>query len=263
VVSGGKNSVPVNWVIVAGLAGSLVLIGIGVWSDLGGPRVLPRLSLLRRFRQAAGRNPAPGYAVLETVFWVFVLATMVDNVQAPRESTTARLVWLLIIGPHEIGHLICMPFGWTLNILGGSLWQILAFLLPALYAFLVRRQISTSLVFWAMTGHSFINLAPYIGDARARSLPLLFGMSKEHHDWWNLLGHYGLLEYDHTLAAAATLIGAGIIVLAAAAGIITAWLLPRTRLGPAPRFEGNFFRAVAHALAEPGDTVAAEGTTPG
>jgi hypothetical protein len=127
------------------------------------------------------------------------------------------------------------------------------------FAFILRRQISGSLFFWVMTGHSLIDLSRYIADASAQDMPLLFGMSKDHHDWWNLLGHYGLLEYDHTLALIVKLGGIGIILLAVGMGIFTTWILPRRTLGHVPRYQGSFWAAVKIALAVPGQNI--EGPT--
>jgi hypothetical protein len=148
-----------------------------------------------------------------------------------------------------------MPFGWFLYVAGGSIWQVLFWALLGLYTFLVRRQITASLLMWTVTGHSFISMALYIGDARARALPLLFGASKDHHDWWNLLKQYGLLDYDHALALIATLAGSALILAAVGMGILTAWALPRTGIGPSPRFSGRFFPALRAALKAPEDVL--------
>ena len=55
----------------------------------------------------------------------------------------------------------------------------------------VLTQIS---LFWL--GHSFLNVAVYASDARARQLPLLGG-NRAGHDWHYMLGRLGILEYDH------------------------------------------------------------------
>ena len=73
-------------------------------------------------------------------------------------------------------------------------------------------------------------------------------MSKDHHDWWNLLRHYGLLEYDHTFANIATGLGLVIGCAAVLLGLLTTWLVPRTRLGNAPRYEGMLWGALRAAL---------------
>ena len=247
---------------------AIALMGIGAWTEVRARRIrrpalvtladevsvppepaplsAPGLpgTLALGVRAAVRRHPDPMLAVLETGFWLLVAATWIDHLRAPRSGFTAQAVWAITIVPHEAGHLICAPFGWTLQFAGGSIWQVLIFVLPAVVAFAVRRQISTSLLFWALVGHSFLNMAPYIGDASTRDLPLLFGLGKDHHDWWNLLGHYGLLDYDHIFAAVAITAGSAILLCAVSTGIAAAWLLPRRMIGPFPRFEGGFWRAL-------------------
>lgn len=51
------------------------------------------------------------------------------------------------------------------------------------------------------------DVALYISDASARSLPLIGGMSEEAHDWGNLLTMTNMLQYDHTLAIMVHYIG--------------------------------------------------------
>ncbi len=209
---------------------------------------------LRRLRRAVLYHPAPLYALIECGVWVFALVSLADHLSNPRDSTTGRIIWGIVVGPHEIGHYLCLPFGRTMNIAGGSIWQVIIFLVPALYTFYLRFEITTSLFFWTMTGHSLINLSIYVADARARALPLLFGMGKDRHDWWNLLGHFHALQYDTLVAAFMQGLGAALIVLSVALGLITAWLLPRRELSrtwEARRFHGNLFRDMARVVAKP------------
>jgi hypothetical protein len=211
------------------------------------------LDRLRRcwvgFHAVARQHPARPLAYAETAAWLLVLLSLVDHVLSYR-GFTAALIWYLTIGPHEIGHLICLPFGQLLYIAGGSIWQVLAWVLLGVYSLLARRQISVTLFFWAVAGHSLVNLAQYIGDARARQLPLLFGQSAEHHDWYNLLNMLGLLNADKTLAVLATLVGIVTVVSVVVVGILSAWLLPRTRLGRVQRFDGSPLRALSGVLAQ-------------
>jgi hypothetical protein len=66
-------------------------------------------------------------------------------------------------------------------------------------------------------GENFLDIAPYINDARAGEMPLVggnFGHSSPYgfHDWEYLLTESGLLRYDHALAKAPHLIGAVLMV---------------------------------------------------
>jgi hypothetical protein len=208
-------------------------------------------ALIERLQQAVAHHPAPLLGWFETAWWLFMLLTLIDNLAGRTTSRTAQVIWWLTIGPHEIGHLICIPFGWTLQFAGGSIWQILWWALLAIWVMMMRRQISLSLLFWVIAGHSFINLSVYVGDASSRSLPLLFGADSSHHDWWNLLGHYGLLDYDHLLEMLAMGTGAAMVIAAVLMGLLTTWLLPRRQIGPAKRYYGGLFEALRDVLAGP------------
>ncbi len=51
---------------------------------------------------------------------------------------------------------------------------------------------------------NFMDIAPYINDARAQRLLLLGGVTGRdvpgYHDWHNILGRLGWLRYDHAIA---------------------------------------------------------------
>jgi hypothetical protein len=225
-------------------------------SDRESVRVhLPRFPLdsLRRWRErlrtAIAQHPLPLFGWLETIFWLVMLYAVFDHLIAPQNSTTGFVVWLLTIGPHEAGHLICNPFGVLIMFLGGSIWQVLMWLLLGMWSLFARKQMSVALLMFTITGHSFINLAQYIGDAQAKQMPLLFGMDSSHHDWANILGMLNLLPFDGALALLSTLIGVIVVVGCIGIGILTAWLLPRQALGRnAVRFVGNPLMAIRDAV---------------
>lgn len=123
---------------------------------------------------------------------------------------------------HEAGHWIFGVAGVEmLTIAGGSLLQLL---IPAICtaAFLTRHPdaFAASFTLW-WTGQAAVDLAPYVADARAQRLILLGGVTGRdrpgYHDWSNLLGRLGLLEWDTTLAW--VLHAGGLLVMAAAIGI--------------------------------------------
>ncbi len=95
---------------------------------------------------------------------------------------------------HEAGHVFFSPLGPFLRIAGGTLMQILlpTILVGSFYRHDYRFGTQVSL-FWL--GHNFINISVYAADARARVLPLLGG-DRAGHDWANMLGMLGLLDYD-------------------------------------------------------------------
>jgi hypothetical protein len=115
---------------------------------------------------------------------------------------------------HEFGHLLFMPLGEWMMFLGGSLFQILLpLLLAGYFVFKQHQPFSAAVCLW-WCGQNFIDVAPYIADARALALPLIGEWSEEmadarafRHDWHNILGRIGWLAHDVALAGLAKLTG--------------------------------------------------------
>ncbi len=187
---------------------------------------LPAVGLGDRLRAAVSAHPAPIWGWIESALWLLVLLTILDHLLDPN-GRTGTVIWALTIGFHEIGHLLCSPFGLLLMFLGGTIWQVLVWVLVGAWEWWGRRRITVPLLCIAVAGHSLLNAAVYIGDAQSRSLPLLFGLSSDHHDWWNILSMTGLLPYDGLFAALTRLAGASVVIAAAALGIYYAWMQPR------------------------------------
>ncbi len=119
---------------------------------------------------------------------------------------------------HEAGHLIFSPLGRFVQVLGGTLGQIL---MPCvcLGVFLIKNRdpFGASVALW-WVAENFMDIAPYINDARALDLILLGGVTgKEvdgYHDWQHILGSLGWLQYDHVLAVASYRFGILLMILA-------------------------------------------------
>jgi len=117
---------------------------------------------------------------------------------------------------HEFGHLFFSPFGRFMAILGGSLFQVLwPWVFIGAFLFKHRDTFAASLMLW-WGGQNFIDLAPYIGDAYYRGLPLVGGGSEDAHDWGNLLTMTGLLEQYQSIARLSFGIGVVVMCLALA-----------------------------------------------
>jgi hypothetical protein len=133
---------------------------------------------------------------------------------------------------HEGGHPLFGLLGQTLALYGGTLMQLLVPLLAWGSAFLRREAVGAALTA-AWLCQSLLNVARYMADARARSLPLVGGGE---HDWWNILSRWGLLNYDTRLAGALRgcawlgLLGCG------------AWLFWRWRYGTGSAAAGASYR---------------------
>ncbi|WP_018692998.1 hypothetical protein [Algicola sagamiensis] len=120
---------------------------------------------------------------------------------------------------HEAGHIVFRPFGQFMTSLGGTLGQLLIpFLCLATFSFKYLDNHSATVCLWWF-GQNFIDIAPYINDARAGQLPLLggnFGHSSPYgfHDWEYILTESGLIAYDQGIAIGSHFFGAIIMILA-------------------------------------------------
>jgi hypothetical protein len=122
---------------------------------------------------------------------------------------------------HEAGHIVFRPLGQWIASLGGTLGQLLMPLVClAVFLLQARNTFGASACLWWF-GENFMDIAPYVNDARDLKLPLLGGNVGESspygfHDWEFILNEIGWLRYDHTLAQTADKVGA-ILVLASLA----------------------------------------------
>jgi len=162
--------------------------------------------------------------------WAVLLAWGLWFITASIQANDAgRSLWHLVNLPfHEFGHLLFRPFGDWVASLGGTLGQLL---MPAVcFGVLLlqtRDPFGASAALWWL-GQSFIDIAPYINDARAGELPLLGGNVGRtapygFHDWEFILGERGLLAWDHRLAQASHTLGSLIILAALAWGALLLW----------------------------------------
>ncbi|MFQ5804339.1 MAG: hypothetical protein ACE5JQ_15730 [Candidatus Methylomirabilales bacterium] len=118
---------------------------------------------------------------------------------------------------HEAGHVIFTPFGRFLAVLGGTLGQwLIPFIVMCAFLLKTRDTFGASIGLWWL-GQSFLDIAPYIYDARAGQLILLGGVTGRdapgYHDWENMLRDLGWLQYDHTIAGIVYAIGVGLMLL--------------------------------------------------
>ena len=106
---------------------------------------------------------------------------------------------------HEAGHSIIFIFGEFVQILAGSLLQILVPLVFVIYFYFRENYFSSSiLLFWV--GQNFINVSVYASDAIKMQLPLLGGESSIH-DWNYILDSLNVLQYTSKIGSALFEIG--------------------------------------------------------
>lgn len=144
--------------------------------------------------------------------WLLISAGIDSNTAGESILHAANLPF------HEAGHLIFRPFGVLVTSLGGSLGQLL---MPGICMVVLlintRDPFGASVALWWL-GENFLDMAPYINDARAGQLLLLdgnYGHSAPYgfHDWEFILTESGLLYYDHVLAIIAYVLGSAIMIL--------------------------------------------------
>jgi hypothetical protein len=127
---------------------------------------------------------------------------------------------------HEAGHIIFRLFGEFMAALGGTLGQLIMPLI-CMFTFLIKTRdpFASSVALWWF-GQNFIDIAPYINDARDLNLVLIGGRTGKDspgiHDWEYLLGRLNILSYDHCLAGMVNVMG---IMFMIAANIWGVYLL--------------------------------------
>jgi hypothetical protein len=125
---------------------------------------------------------------------------------------------------HEAGHIFFSPFGRFLTVLGGTLMQLI---MPAVCmgVLLIRTRdaFGASVAMWWLA-ENFMDIAPYINDARDLNLMLLGGVTGKdvagYHDWEYILGKLGLLRMDHVLAGFSQFIGIVLMLTALVWGAV-------------------------------------------
>lgn len=156
-----------------------------------------------------------GLLLLLLGYWslVFISAPVAAN--AAGES----FLHLVNLPFHEFGHILFRPFPAVVTSLGGSLGQLM---MPLVCLFVLlfksRDAFGAAVCLWWF-GENFLDIAPYINDARSLSLPLLggnFGDTSPYgfHDWEFILTETGLLAHDHQFAMVARVTGSMVMIVA-------------------------------------------------
>jgi len=131
--------------------------------------------------------------------WKFILTPMATNYAGNSFLHFVNLPF------HEAGHIFFQLFGRWITSLGGTLGQLLIPTICLLFFLLkAKNPFGASVSLWWF-GENFMDIAPYINDARNQDLVLLGGITGReadygYHDWEFILNEIGLLRYDHTLA---------------------------------------------------------------
>ncbi|MGF1521733.1 MAG: hypothetical protein ACFBSF_05365 [Leptolyngbyaceae cyanobacterium] len=138
-------------------------------------------------------------------------------------SYDGPFIWLHYpdLAIHETGHLLFMPFGRFLMLLGGSLTQILFPAAFTFYFYVSRQYFSSALtLFW--TGQNFMDVAVYMRDAPIRILPLTVD-NIDAHDWWQLFRMMGSLHHAGFIAGVTHGVGVLLYIASVVAGCYFAY----------------------------------------
>lgn len=163
-----------------------------------------------------------GVLLAALAIWALVLIRLDYRVGEIGESFLHRP--LLVF--HEAGHVIFMPFGEWMTILGGTLGQLLMPLVMACALLYARHDpFEASVGAWFL-GVSLLDVAPYMYDALHPQLMLLSGTTGEDggHDWIYLFNSLGLLARAQAIGGVTHKLGALVILASLAWG---AWVLRR------------------------------------
>jgi hypothetical protein len=157
----------------------------------------------------------------------------------------ASFMHLIVLPIHEAGHMLFIPFGRFMTVLGGSLFQVLLPLI-LMASFMVgfggsrRDNFAASLMLW-WAAMAIIDVAPYIWDAFDPKMMLLggnTGAESDGHDWQNILGDLGLIRKSHLIAGIAHKLGLAVMLAAYAWGAALLYLQYQRRDGDAIDEEG-------------------------
>lgn len=193
----------------------------------------PELDFAAIFQQLVLHIPDAVHPVAwgaRVFFFLVLLIWGARFILTPLETNYAgESLWHLVNLPfHEAGHIFFRPFGSLITSLGGSLGQLLMPLI-CLGTFLIKTRdpFAASFALW-WVGQNFIDMAPYINDARALILPLLGGNIGQNspygfHDWEFILKETGLIAHDQAIAHGSHYLGGAVIILSWIWGAYLLW----------------------------------------
>ena len=143
---------------------------------------------------------------------------------------------------HEAGHLIFKVFGDFINALGGTIMQCLIPVIVTAQFIRQKDNFPASVGLWWLS-HSFLDVAPYIYDAKDRVLPLLGGGTgqshPEGHDWYYILRRMDRLDSYQEIASFTVYLGKFILLLSLVWGAVLLYrqFLIQKAYGPKSHWE--------------------------
>lgn len=192
--------------------------GTGHYRPVAAKRIEPDKILIEIFLPAQENVNVLFFAGRCIVFVLIFVAGIRLMIDLPSSGLAGHSFFHTIDIPfHEAGHVFFSILGDFTRTLGGSIMQVL---IPAvcLVAFMKKNDVfAASFALW-WAGQNFIDMGPYMNDARAQELMLLGGVTGQdvpgYHDWNNILGQLGLLKLDHAIAHASHFFGSFLVIAA-------------------------------------------------
>jgi len=135
----------------------------------------------------------------------------------------------LDFGIHELGHVLFMPLGEFMSVLGGSFWQLAAPVISAVM-FLRQRDYFAISVCSMWLGVSLYRMALYMEDARTMSLPLVsVGGGEAWHDWNYIFTDLRMLQWDWRIGHLTRDAGEFFLIFAVISGTWLVWRMFKLR----------------------------------
>ena len=154
------------------------------------------------------------------VVYGFKLAAM----DVPSWEMTSSLMHPPMIPIHEFGHLLFLPFGEFMHLLGGSLFQAgLPLVFGGIFLIKNRDPFAAAVMLW-WSAVAVLDIAPYVYDAQQPQHVLLTGRTGETgaHDFIDVLGDLGLLTRAQAVGYAVHRFGVAMLV---ASFVWAAWVV--------------------------------------
>jgi hypothetical protein len=156
---------------------------------------------LPEFDQPAADNPN---ATRVSVAWralvlVYFLVAAVGHLLDPEKWS---LVSGIILGTHELGHVVFAPFPEVWTVAGGTILQLLAPIIVAVILYRQKEPIGVAMA-GCWLAISLANVAVYMADASKGELQLVSigGGDDATHDWTYLFDHFNLIRSDQIIAS--------------------------------------------------------------
>jgi hypothetical protein len=150
--------------------------------------------------QPAADNPSPTRiaAAWRALVLVYFLVAAVGHLLDPDKWS---LISGIILGTHELGHVVFAPFPEVWTVAGGTILQLLAPIIVAVVLYRQKERIGVAMA-GCWLAISLAGVAVYMADASKGELQLVSigGGDDALHDWTYLFDHFNLIRSDQIIA---------------------------------------------------------------